>query len=149
MTLVQSIFILEDPPTPLFLSTMKNLPHKAIPSWETIPGCFKIRSITTRIREPESEDFLRQLQAVIHQRRTTHPIKSHVRRMFDRGFDEIVRKVGEEAIELMLAAKNDDRKAFLHESADLMFHFLLLCEAKDVAFDEVIDILKKRKQNRK
>jgi len=69
--------------------------------------------------------------------------------MFDRGFDEIVRKVGEEAIELMLAAKNDDRKAFLHESADLMFHFLLLCEAKDVAFDEVIDILKKRKQNRK
>jgi len=84
---------------------------------------------------------------MIHERRTDHPLKSHVRRMFDRGFDEIVRKVGEESIELMLAAKNDDRQAFLYESADLMFHFLLLCEAQNVSFDEVIDTLKKRKQN--
>jgi len=126
---------------------MKTLLRPRIPAWNSLPSCFRIRAITSRIREPHGEDYLRELQSMIHDQRTDHPLKSHVRRMFDRGFDEIVRKVGEESIELILAAKNNDRKAFLNESADLMFHFLLLCEAKDIPFDEVIDTLKKRKQN--
>ena len=64
--------------------------------------------------------------------------------MFKKGRNKIAQKVGEEAVELVIEAKDDDKELFMGEAADLMFHFLVLLEDKGYELDEVIEVLEKR-----
>jgi phosphoribosyl-ATP pyrophosphohydrolase len=72
------------------------------------------------------DDTLARLAAVIEARRCGDPDKSYVARLFDRGGDAIMKKVGEEATETVMAAKDGDRQQIVHEVADLWFHSMLL-----------------------
>ena len=64
--------------------------------------------------------------------------------LFDKGINTIAQKVGEEAVETVIEAKESNEERFLNESADLLFHFLVLLQAKNVSLDAVIQILKQR-----
>ena len=89
-------------------------------------------------------DFLKQLGLVIHQRRSQSPDTSYVARLFSKGINKIAQKVGEEAVEVVIEAKDNDDHLFLNESADLLFHLMVLLEAKDKNLDDVVTILKGR-----
>jgi phosphoribosyl-ATP pyrophosphohydrolase len=72
-----------------------------------------------------SQDSLARLAAVIEQRRSSDPDKSYVARLFSKGTDAILKKVGEEATELVMAAKDGDRQKIVAETADLWFHCMV------------------------
>ncbi len=89
--------------------------------------------------------FLSHLETVITQRKSTSESdKSYVKSLFDKGINTIAQKVGEEAVETVIEAKDSNEERFLNESADLLFHFLVLLQAKNVSLDAVIQILKQR-----
>lgn len=90
--------------------------------------------------------FLSELERVIADRKE-HPVDgSYTSYLFDRGIDKIAKKTGEEAVETVLASKNDDREAFLGECADLLYHLLVLMREKDASLAEVCGVLKERHQ---
>ena len=89
-------------------------------------------------------DVLAALAAVIEQRRTADPAKSYVARMFARGNDAMLKKIGEEATEVVIAAKGGDRAQIVHEMADLWFHSLLVLGAHGIAPAEVLEELRRR-----
>ena len=93
-------------------------------------------------------DFLTYLEFVIHKRRAEDPsvTKSYTNSLFQKGINKIAQKVGEEAVELVIEAKDDNRDLFLGEAADLMFHYLVLLAAKDFKLDDVLAVLKRRHQ---
>ncbi|HEA22776.1 hypothetical protein LCGC14_2166090 [marine sediment metagenome] len=89
--------------------------------------------------------FLSQLEDVIEQRRTTSDAsKSYVASLFQKGINKIAQKVGEEAIETVIEAKDDNDELFLYESADLLFHYLILLQAKGFTLKDIEAELKKR-----
>jgi phosphoribosyl-ATP pyrophosphohydrolase/phosphoribosyl-AMP cyclohydrolase len=92
----------------------------------------------------ENESFLGYLENVINERKESQDDTSYVKSLFEKGINKIAQKVGEEAVELVIEAKDNDKDKFLNEAADLMFHYLLLLNSKGFKLDEVIDILKKR-----
>ena len=92
----------------------------------------------------EPDNFLLHLENVITQRRTASTESSYVARLFAKGINKIAQKVGEEAVELVIESKDNDNDLFLNEAADLLFHYLLLLNAKDFNLQSVIEILKKR-----
>ncbi len=94
-----------------------------------------------------SEDFLFYLEDIIKLRRTGSDEKSYVRQLFTKGINKIAQKVGEEAVELVIEAKDDNKDLFLNEAADLLFHYLVLLQAKDLKLEDVITILKQRHQH--
>lgn len=91
-----------------------------------------------------SEDFLLYLEDIIRLRKQVSPDESYVAKLFSKGMNKIAQKVGEEAVELVIEAKDDNTDLFLNEAADLLFHYLLLLNAKGHNLGSVIDILKKR-----
>lgn len=91
------------------------------------------------------EDFLVCLEEIIEQRRNEgNPESSYVARLFGKGINKIAQKVGEEAVELVIEAKDHDDKLFLSEAADLLFHYLILLSAKGYNLQDVTDVLKDR-----
>jgi phosphoribosyl-ATP pyrophosphohydrolase/phosphoribosyl-AMP cyclohydrolase len=91
-----------------------------------------------------SEDFLRTLEKIIIGRKK-HPLSgSYTSTLFKRGLNAIAQKVGEEAIELVIESKDSNKKLFINEAADLLFHYLILLQAKNVTLDDVLDLLKER-----
>jgi phosphoribosyl-AMP cyclohydrolase / phosphoribosyl-ATP pyrophosphohydrolase len=88
--------------------------------------------------------FLHYLQYVIKARKTSTADKSYTRMLFDRGINKIAQKVGEEAVELVIEAKDSDPDLFKNEAADLLFHLLVLLEAKEVKLSDVVDVLRRR-----
>jgi phosphoribosyl-ATP pyrophosphohydrolase/phosphoribosyl-AMP cyclohydrolase len=92
----------------------------------------------------ESIDFLAQLEQVIEQRKTADPDSSYVASLFAKGMNKIAQKVGEEAVELVIEAKDQNNELFLEESADLLFHYLMLLQAKGFKLTDVVKILKMR-----
>jgi len=92
----------------------------------------------------ESNDFLVQLEQVIEQRKTAAPDSSYVASLFAKGINKIAQKVGEEAVELVIEAKDQNNELFLEESADLLFHYLMLLQAKGYKLTDVVKILKMR-----
>ncbi|MDJ1499226.1 bifunctional phosphoribosyl-AMP cyclohydrolase/phosphoribosyl-ATP diphosphatase HisIE [Xanthocytophaga agilis] len=88
--------------------------------------------------------FLNHLQSIIRQRKGTSPEESYTAKLFSRGINKIAQKVGEEAVEIVIEAKDDNLDLFKNEAADLLFHFLVLLEAKNVDLDEVVDVLQQR-----
>ena len=92
----------------------------------------------------ESHDFLAQLEQVIEQRKTADPDSSYVASLFAKGMNKIAQKLGEEAVELVIEAKDQNDELFLEESADLFFHYLMLLQAKGFKLADVVKILEKR-----
>jgi len=94
--------------------------------------------------ENTSEDFLRTLEKIISGRKK-HPLSgSYTSTLFKKGINAIAQKVGEEAIELVIESKDDHKKLFVNEAADLLFHYLVLLREKNVDLDDVLDVLKER-----
>jgi len=91
-----------------------------------------------------SEDFLKTLEKIILGRKKYPVSGSYTSTLFKKGLNSIAQKVGEEAVELVIEAKDNHKKLFLNEAADLLFHILVLLREKNVEFDEVLDILKER-----
>lgn len=95
----------------------------------------------------ENEDkvlFISRLRSIIKDRKNNPSEKSYTTSLFNKGINKIAQKVGEEAVELVIEAKDDNKDLFLGEAADLLFHYLILLEAKDIKLDEVIDTLLER-----
>lgn len=88
--------------------------------------------------------FLNQLQGIIRQRKNAPTDESYTAKLFARGINKIAQKVGEEAVEIVIEAKDDNRDLFKNEGADLLFHFLVLLEAKNVDLDEIVEVLQQR-----
>jgi phosphoribosyl-AMP cyclohydrolase / phosphoribosyl-ATP pyrophosphohydrolase len=88
--------------------------------------------------------FLDELQYIIRDRKLNPSEQSYTTKLFNSGIAKIAQKVGEEAVETVIEAMKPDRELLKQESADLLFHLLVLLEASDVSLDEVIDVLKKR-----
>jgi phosphoribosyl-ATP pyrophosphohydrolase/phosphoribosyl-AMP cyclohydrolase len=93
-----------------------------------------------------STDFLLHLQAVINERKNSPPEKSYTSSLFEKGINKIAQKVGEEATELVIEAKDNDDDKFKSEAADLLFHYLVLLSAKNVSLSDVIAVLKSREK---
>lgn len=91
-----------------------------------------------------SADFLEELEAIIESRKMADPDTSYVARMFGKGLNKIAQKVGEEAVELVIEAKDDHSDLFINEAADLLFHYLLLLNAKGFKLQTVTEKLRER-----
>ena len=87
---------------------------------------------------------LERLEAVITDRKNNPDEKSYTASLFARGINKIAQKVGEEAVELVIESKDDDKEKFLGEAADLMFHYLVLLQAKGYKLADVIKVLSAR-----
>jgi phosphoribosyl-ATP pyrophosphohydrolase/phosphoribosyl-AMP cyclohydrolase len=96
-----------------------------------------------------SEDFLYYLEDIIDLRKKSQDEKSYVRQLFSSGINKIAQKVGEEAVELVIESKDDNEKLFLGEAADLLFHYLVLLNAKGYNLQQVVSILQNRHSNKK
>jgi phosphoribosyl-AMP cyclohydrolase / phosphoribosyl-ATP pyrophosphohydrolase len=94
------------------------------------------------------EDFLHYLEDIIKLRRTSNDPNSYVKKLFDKGLNKIAQKVGEEAVELVIEAKDVNRPLFLGEAADLLFHYIVLLQAKDCSLADVIEVLQERHQHK-
>jgi phosphoribosyl-ATP pyrophosphohydrolase/phosphoribosyl-AMP cyclohydrolase len=90
------------------------------------------------------KDFLYTLEKVIKDRQSDPKPDSYTSKLFRKGIDKIAQKFGEEAVELIIEAKNIDDELFLGEAADLFHHFLVLLAQRNIEFDSVLTVLKKR-----
>jgi phosphoribosyl-ATP pyrophosphohydrolase/phosphoribosyl-AMP cyclohydrolase len=88
--------------------------------------------------------FLRQLQDLIAQRKTDMPENSYTTRLFNAGINKIAQKVGEEAVELVIEAKDSNNELFLNESADLIYHLLVLLTEKGFDISDAVKVLEQR-----
>lgn len=93
---------------------------------------------------PDSGAILARLEAVVAQRRSGDPESSYVAQLHARGLPVIARKLGEEAVETVIAALSGGEEDVVREAADLVFHLLVLLSAKDIAFDAVLKELARR-----
>jgi len=85
--------------------------------------------------------FIDMLRATIKDRKQHPSDKSYTASLFAKGINKVAQKVGEEAVEIVIEAKDDNKELFLGEAADLLYHFLVLLEAKDYELDEVMAVL--------
>jgi phosphoribosyl-AMP cyclohydrolase / phosphoribosyl-ATP pyrophosphohydrolase len=88
--------------------------------------------------------FIDHLKAIIKDRKQNPDDKSYTASLFAKGINKIAQKVGEEAVEIVIEAKDDNKDLFLGEAADLLFHYLVLLEAKEMDLNEVMEVLIKR-----
>jgi len=91
-----------------------------------------------------SEDFLAYLEDIISLRKKSGDEQSYVNQLFKKGINKIAQKVGEEAVELVIEAKDNDNERFLNEAADLLFHYLVLLNSKGFKLQVVRAVLKQR-----
>ena len=91
-----------------------------------------------------SDEILRELAAILEARKQASPDSSYVARLYARGLDAILKKVGEEATETLLAAKNGDPEPLVHETADLWFHTLVMLAHQGLGPDAVLNELRRR-----
>jgi phosphoribosyl-ATP pyrophosphohydrolase/phosphoribosyl-AMP cyclohydrolase len=94
--------------------------------------------------ENNAAHFLTYLETVIARRKNDSPETSYVASLFAKGINKMAQKVGEEAVELVIEAKDDNELLFLNEASDLLFHYLILLQAKGYNLQDVIEILKNR-----
>ncbi|MFA6918317.1 MAG: bifunctional phosphoribosyl-AMP cyclohydrolase/phosphoribosyl-ATP diphosphatase HisIE [Candidatus Gracilibacteria bacterium] len=88
--------------------------------------------------------FLKELFELINDRKKKRPKKSYTTSLFDKGLNEIVKKVGEESVEVIIAAKGETKKRLIEESGDLLYHLLVLLAEKEVEINDVIKTLIER-----
>ena len=92
----------------------------------------------------DSIAFIRLLSQTIKERKNQPNDTSYTASLFKKGINKVAQKVGEEAIELVIEAKDDNKELFLGEAADLFYHYLVLLEAKGYSLDEVVKVLEAR-----
>lgn len=95
-----------------------------------------------------NDNFLFQLEAIINDRKNNPSDKSYTSSLFEKGINKIAQKVGEEAVELVIEAKDNDANLFKNEAADLLFHYLILLQAKGHTLSEIQDVLISRHQKK-
>ncbi len=89
-------------------------------------------------------NFISELQTLIDSRQTEMPEGSYTTRLFEKGINKIAQKVGEEAVELIIEAKDQNDELFLNEAADLVYHLMVLLTAKGYRIEDVEKILAER-----
>lgn len=87
---------------------------------------------------------VQSLEAIIQDRKKNPKEGSYTNKLMASGINKVAQKVGEEAVELVIEAKDNNKDLFLGEAADLMFHYLVLLAAKDYTLQDVLDVLHKR-----
>lgn len=111
------------------------------------PTCHKGTDTCWAETNTENYGFISKLEYTIEDRRTNATgEKSYVASLFEKGINKIAQKVGEEAVEVVIEAKDNDDNLFLNESADLLFHYLMLLQAKGFKLNDVVDVLKEREK---
>jgi len=98
----------------------------------------------TCFNEVNSTFTLSTLEKIIADRKTNPKKGSYTNSLLDSGINKVAQKVGEEAVELVIESKDNNKELFLNEAADLMFHYLVLLQAKNHSLKEVTELLKKR-----
>lgn len=98
----------------------------------------------TCFNETNSASNLQFLESIIQERKSNPKEGSYTTQLFDAGINKVAQKVGEEAVELIIEAKDTNKDLFLGEAADLMYHYLVLLAAKDYQLSDVITVLKAR-----
>lgn len=98
----------------------------------------------TCFNESNEGDFLNHLEKIIESRKHTKQQGSYVNSLFDKGINKIAQKVGEEAVELIIEAKDNNDDLFKNEAADLLFHYLILLNAKGMSLNDIEEVLKNR-----
>lgn len=98
----------------------------------------------TCFNEENSGHFLNKLENIIQHRKSNPKEGSYTTKLFNKGVNKIAQKVGEEAVELVIEAKDSNDDLFLNEAADLMFHYLVLLTQKGFQLEDVIQILRAR-----
>ena len=91
-----------------------------------------------------NENFLEQLEQIIAVRKNNPSEKSYTSSLFEKGVNKIAQKVGEEAVELVIESKDSNDELFKNEAADLLFHYLILLQAKGFSLSDVVEVLKSR-----
>lgn len=99
---------------------------------------------TTCFSEETAKGFLYELQKTIAQRIDENDVDSYTNKLFRKGINKVAQKVGEEAVELVIEAKDDNEDLFKNEAADLLYHFLILLKIKNVTLEDVELVLKNR-----
>lgn len=95
-------------------------------------------------KEESAKGFLYQLQQTISKRIENNDEKSYTNQLFKKGINKVAQKVGEEAVELVIEAKDENIALFKGEAADLLYHFLILLQAKNLSLEDIEDVLKER-----
>jgi len=109
------------------------------------PTCHKGTDNCWSESNVESFGFISTLETIITDRKENSSSEtSYISDLFEKGLNKIAQKVGEEAVEVVIEAKDDNDDLFLNESADLLFHYLILLQAKGFKFENVVDVLKSR-----
>jgi|SRR5450631_778355 len=98
--------------------------------------------------DTDNAGFVSRLEAIIRDRKNHPEENSYISGLFKKGINKIAQKVGEEAVELVIEAKDRNDHLFLNEAADLLFHYLILLEARGHNFKEVTDVLQVRHDNK-
>lgn len=91
-----------------------------------------------------STNFLTELETIIRDRKNNPTDKSYTASLFAKGINKIAQKVGEEAVEVVIEAKDNNDDLFKGEAADLLFHYLILLQAKNFTLNDIINVLKSR-----
>ena len=99
---------------------------------------------TSCFKEETAKGFIYKLENTIEQRIADGDNKSYTSSLFKRGVNKVAQKVGEEAVELVIEAKDDNFDLFTNEAADLLYHFLILLKTKDVKLEDIEAVLKGR-----
>ncbi|MFC2136619.1 phosphoribosyl-ATP diphosphatase [Bacteroidota bacterium] len=94
--------------------------------------------------DERNSEFLIYLQDLIDKRKAELPEGSYTTKLFKKGINKISQKFGEEAVELIIEAKDSNDNLFLNEAADVMYHLLVLLSEKNCRIEDVIEILKER-----
>lgn len=91
-----------------------------------------------------NQQTLEELYAIIKGRKETPKEGSYTNYLFDKGLDKILKKVGEEATEVVIAAKNEDSRELVYETADVLYHLLVLLVEKGVSYEDILEELASR-----
>jgi phosphoribosyl-ATP pyrophosphohydrolase len=105
---------------------------------------FQIVWVKSNSKQENLGAFLNYLESIILDRKNNPSEKSYTSSLLARGINKVAQKVGEEAVEVVIEAKDDNKDLFLNESSDLLYHILVLIVAKGYTLDEVISVLKDR-----
>ncbi len=101
---------------------------------------------TTCFKENTSKGFLYKLESIINQKIDDDEKTSYTNELYKRGVNKVAQKVGEEAVELIIEAKDDNRLLFENEAADLLYHLLILFKSKKITLEEVEHVLMNRQK---
>lgn len=104
---------------------------------------------TSCFKDETAKGFLYELEATINQRIDDNDGNSYTNQLFRRGINKVAQKVGEEAVELVIEAKDNDANLFKNEAADLMYHYLILLKAKGFTMNDIEAVLSRRMNNSK